>query len=609
MKKIQYPLISIGALLVLLFLIFATTIFLNHTSQIESKKIEENLHTLSQNNVNTVNFAFSEYTRSLFIGLRGIESNSTYKNPEDVIPFLQIIEEEGSFLCVSIDTKENTIYTSCDKVTTLQTIPTYTPINDTTIFISDAYFDTIHETQVVSIKIPMSNAFKGMYLNGKIKTTTLSQMLEKSFFTSGGFFHIIDGNGAYLASSDSGIELLMDISFIEAMPLVTFIDGYDFETTSEAFLSGKTGMTKYWFEGHTRYLYYIPVGISNWMLTSVIPEEEVMQGAQLHQRVGIIFAVSVLTAIAILFMCVFHDEKKAHTETQFLQKSIQSLADITHKAIIEWDYKTHTLSSISDYAALFGRDLVNIDIRKNAEDLPIFCKDDKEIVRYVFDTIVKCEQIQEARFRIKHENGSFLWCKYSSSIVKDTRGNPIKSIAFLENIDSVVRKTEALQKSAELDSLTQTYNKAHTEALISYELENLQDKTAALFILDFDNFKPLNDTFGHQKGDEVLKETVEGLRKIFRSDDIIGRLGGDEFFIYLKSIESIETIKRKADTVCKSLKKTYTEKDKSVTITYSIGISIAPIHGNDFKTLYKTADKALYQVKNSGKDNFSVYNA
>ncbi len=606
MRKIKY---IAGALIVLLFLSSAIVIFLTRSSFIESEKIKEDLLIITQNNVNTVNFLFTEYARSLIIGSRGIESNKAFSKPEDVTHFLEHISQEGGFLCVSLDTTTNQIYTACGKTYKEKTNVPYDAIENSTIFISDSYYDELHNTQVISVRVPLGAHFEGMYLNGRISTSHLSKVLEKSFYTLGGFFHIIDNNGQYLASSDTGIELLMNYSFIEAMPMVTFEDEYDYEETVSAFLEGKSGLVKYTFDNSTRYLYFMPIGIKNWMLTTIVPSEYIEKNATLHQRAGIILSGSIVAVIIMLFIFIFLEERKSHTETLLLQKSMQTLADKTNKAIIEWDYKTHKLTSVSDYAALFGRKLVSIDIRKNAEDLPIFCKEDRATVRNVFDAILSGTELKDTRFRIKHEDGEFLWCEYSSSVVRDAKGKLIKSIAFLENIDTVVRRTEALQKDAERDSLTGVYNKVHTEALISYELENLEHKTAALFILDFDNFKPLNDTFGHHKGDEVLKETVKGLQRIFRSEDIIGRLGGDEFFIFLKSIESIDTIKMKADTVCKSLKKTYEKDGKSVTVTYSIGISLAPNHGKDFKTLYKTADKALYNVKNNGKDNFALYEA
>ncbi len=114
-------------------------------------------------------------------------------------------------------------------------------------------------------------------------------------------------------------------------------------------------------------------------------------------------------------------------------------------------------------------------------------------------------------------------------------------------------------------------------------------------MIDLDNFKEINDNFGHQYGDKVLTEVAQILQNMFRRDDIVARLGGDEFVVFLVNAASYEVMKPLFQRLCDKLSRTYTQNDISVKISASLGISVAPEQGTTFKELYKKSDMALYQ--------------
>ncbi len=126
--------------------------------------------------------------------------------------------------------------------------------------------------------------------------------------------------------------------------------------------------------------------------------------------------------------------------------------------------------------------------------------------------------------------------------------------------------------------------------------------------MDLDNFKYLNDSFGHLEGDRYLKRIGEILIGMFRKDDLIGRMGGDEFIIYLKNCPSEEFIQRKANEILQRISDAKLEG-----IDYqggaSLGIAIAPMHGTTFRELYDASDRALYLAKRSGKNKYALYQA
>ena len=130
-------------------------------------------------------------------------------------------------------------------------------------------------------------------------------------------------------------------------------------------------------------------------------------------------------------------------------------------------------------------------------------------------------------------------------------------------------------------------------------------KTFALLYIDLDEFKNINDTFGHETGDLLLKEVTKRINKDIRQNDIFARVGGDEFIIILTDVES-SFIAKIAKIILDTLKHDFILKSKKISISVSIGIATYPKNGEDIDTLLKNADIAMYRVKNSGKNNFTL---
>ncbi|MEG1822957.1 MAG: GGDEF domain-containing protein [Clostridiales bacterium] len=157
------------------------------------------------------------------------------------------------------------------------------------------------------------------------------------------------------------------------------------------------------------------------------------------------------------------------------------------------------------------------------------------------------------------------------------------------------------------DELTELSNKATAEYLCtSYLAGNGINKNCVLFIIDIDNFKSINDTMGHKMGDKVLHEMGKNLRSIFREEDIVGRIGGDEFLALMKNTANRSIIETKALGIEKQIK-AVTCDNIMFTPTCSIGIAINEANLFDFDEMFRRADKALYQGKAKGKNQYVIY--
>jgi diguanylate cyclase (GGDEF)-like protein len=169
-------------------------------------------------------------------------------------------------------------------------------------------------------------------------------------------------------------------------------------------------------------------------------------------------------------------------------------------------------------------------------------------------------------------------------------------------------KVASLTTKAQTDALTGLLNREAAVSRITQFLEgDGKNHRHALLMVDLDNFKMINDNFGHFQGDEVLAALSAKIRTAFRSVDIVGRLGGDEFIVLLKHAYSNSIIKRKAIELRSVLEYMYVGGDVSVSVTGSIGISVYDADGKNFEQLYKEADEALYRAKLAGKNKFLFF--
>lgn len=168
--------------------------------------------------------------------------------------------------------------------------------------------------------------------------------------------------------------------------------------------------------------------------------------------------------------------------------------------------------------------------------------------------------------------------------------------------------SEFLLDKSNHDQLTGLYNKTATEELISECIgEYGMADGHVLYIMDIDNFKSINDSLGHSLGDRALAELAKHLSAAARESDVVGRIGGDEFMVFLKSIKNTETVSIKAEELRNAFHTAGAAIPELAKMSGSIGCSRYPDDGSTFEELYKKADKALYETKASGKDGWTIY--
>lgn len=200
--------------------------------------------------------------------------------------------------------------------------------------------------------------------------------------------------------------------------------------------------------------------------------------------------------------------------------------------------------------------------------------------------------------RVRNGKQGIVWCKVDLGVRLED-GKPAAVIGAVSNVDRLMRQSEAYRERAERDSLTQLLNKRYTESCISRIFESNPTRCHALILLDLDNFKQVNDNFGHREGDNVLRACAEHMTSLFRHTDIIGRWGGDEFVVLMTDVPNEEILHRKLGQL---LERGLGDQN----VTRSMGVAMFPRDGHSLDELFCKADRALYAAKRT-KNSYVIY--
>ncbi len=333
---------------------------------------------------------------------------------------------------------------------------------------------------------------------------------------------------------------------------------------------------------------------------------------QIHQ---IIAALTWLCASYVgIFMLVGFDIIRERREQLEKDNLFKQVVQKRYMALIELNCTKDTVTRIINsgvdvelpsepYSAYYIKQLENFifheDFAKTVEN---------ESCEKIVEDFANGKDLSTNVIRVIEKDGSVKWVRcYITAKQDEKSGDIIAVIAYIDDIHEEKENEIKLKHKAQVDPLVGALNKKATESHINRHL--LKQKCGVMFMMDLDNFKSINDNFGHAFGDEVLKSAYLKIAKQFRGDDILGRIGGDEFVAFSLNSINIKEVERKAKAICEQVKCTYCLNDIEVKITCSMGIAIAPKHGCSYKELFEKADKAMYECKKKTKDGYVIYNA
>ncbi|SFQ08041.1 diguanylate cyclase (GGDEF) domain-containing protein [Oscillibacter sp. PC13] len=179
-----------------------------------------------------------------------------------------------------------------------------------------------------------------------------------------------------------------------------------------------------------------------------------------------------------------------------------------------------------------------------------------------------------------------------------------KEIRQLKKLEVI---NEQLKYESTHEGNTGLLNRSAAKDQIESCINSRDGKTVALILIDIDNFKSINDRFGHTVGDKAIFNVAETMRKRFRKTDVLSRFGGDEFAVFIKDVSKTSVLMDRIEDFLSHVTELVIEKNLTIPLTCSVGLAIAQNGEMDFNTLYRHADTALYFSKNNGKNRYCVY--
>ena len=312
-----------------------------------------------------------------------------------------------------------------------------------------------------------------------------------------------------------------------------------------------------------------------------------------------------------VFYCMMVDitaRKKEREAFRLLVERHKVILNQTSDIIFEWDVQRDKMFFSDHWQQKFGYPALSENLQHRLARSPHLHPADKAKFAEIMQSIRAGALYREAEFRVKNKLGEYVWCRMRSTTQFDDAGRPVKAIGVIVDIDAEKREQERLLWQAERDALTGLYNKNAVKQKVQELLRASEPGLLnALLIIDVDDFKEINDRFGHLCGDAVLSDIARQLRGLFRATDVVGRIGGDEFLVFMPQIQNKASAAEKAQAILRAFARVTVDGSARKGLACSIGIALHPRDADGYTGLYHCADQALYRVKEEGKHGFAFY--
>lgn len=304
------------------------------------------------------------------------------------------------------------------------------------------------------------------------------------------------------------------------------------------------------------------------------------------------------------------EQKKMQEMLRMDRERYRIASELSHDVLFEYYVDIDKMVYTDKYLELFGRYPVISDyVKESPNRKDLIHPDDYGVFLEYGKELSMGREFISAECRIKDRHNNYIWCQVMGKTIYSQENKPSRVIGKLVNVDYQKQKLDSLEYKATRDPLTGVYNREVTIKKIEKYIKGNKDGRHVLMFIDFDNFKRVNDNYGHLLGDSVLIHVIDSIRGVFSEGEIIGRIGGDEFAVFIGYVEDDEAIVNKAGILIEALSSTYDDGNYKISTSGSVGIATYPEDGIHYEQLIQCADKALYQVKSMGKKNYMLYSS
>ncbi|HGM3505847.1 TPA: diguanylate cyclase [Clostridioides difficile] len=472
-------------------------------------------------------------------------------------------------------------------------------------------------TVFVNCKIKEDNGATMGIIGVGLKVNSLQTLLKEYDDKFDVVARLIDDKGfVQLASNKTGHE---NINFFEN-------SSSDLSDSKQLILDNKKEQKSFWHSSKKSKSYVVCQYIPSLKWHLVLENDLTVMSKQLHIQFFKGIAVIILIIIFVLFTITrvlkkYKNQIMKLSVSQKLeyQKLLSQSTEELYENIFEIDV-TNNRAGCEDENRYFHEFGLGLNTPYDEALYTIATKQIKEeyaqgyLDTFLPENVLKCYNSGinniSYDFLIKNSEENYHWMRINARIFFWTSDESVRMISYRENIDEEKNRELVLLERSQRDSLTGLYNKGVTEEFISSFLKNKnnQDLEHVFLIFDIDDFKNVNDKYGHAFGDFVISEFALELKSQFREDDIIGRIGGDEFVVLIKNFNSNNyVLMEKLERFCSKINQKKFAEQAEFSIACSVGVAMYPEHGYVYSELYEKADQALYYAKSHGKNSYHVF--
>lgn len=603
------------------FLAVAVLNYNQKTSRRVNEEIHATLESYAQQQADHVRTVLSGQFDSLgafasYLGQAGMEDTETFLNAADAI------RQTQEFYRITMADLNGNGMTNEGIQRNIKNLKEFQAAVKGEQTISEPFISSIEDGYLcVLLAVPIKNpqgeitgVLCGSYTAEQFGTLFLHDNFERNDASV-----LINGQGDVIVASKDEEMVVGDKSLeniYEKTKNEAFLDGHSVEDMQQA-AKNQEKLVSLIQEGEQEYyVTQTPFGYNGWTLLSAMKRGEVDSSYAFVRtyaaRLNIAFAVSFLLGFLLIFY-LFRTERKAlRAQTQKLleekeklevsEERFRLLARDSDVLVFELNNLDHTLEFNENFEKILG---IKPDYQSFLDGKWVY-PDDVTAFSRILPQFSSKKGVMTRNIRFCNFAGVYIWFSVLTSIFADDRGRVVRILGKMMNIDENMREKEALRLRAETDSMTGLYNKMATEELDTHALRKYKGSVCALLIVDMDNLKRINDTLGHTQGDRAIVRFADALQRTFRSTDIVGRIGGDEFMVFLINVQSSHQLILILDAIVKKWDSLYTGEKDDYPVHGSIG-AVMTNGSENFHELYRRADTALYKAKRSGKGGYALY--
>ena len=451
-------------------------------------------------------------------------------------------------------------------------------------------------------------------LVARMDRETISTLTQTNAFQGNTYALLSDAAGNVFAVADQTTQETYSFNlFDEFGSDMALQNGMTEAKLKASFQNGETTETTTYRGGKTYYSVNVPVGVADWFFILAVPGGVADElSTKIITYVLVMLFLVILVHTSVIFqayrhekdaVCVLEQDKELLRQSSELYTMVNRLSN---EVLFTVNMEDGKIQFNDCFETMFGMPApsCSLDHIEDCYQL-IFEPDRPTFMRFIEHMNAGAPEAHE-ELRMKNPRGVVRWKRLEIYAVLDSEGHSRQVVGKITDIHRQKQSLQRLRRKADSDPLTGLLNRGAMELYTKAFLQGEgKEDIHAFLILDFDNFKQVNDTLGHSEGDRMLIAFAHAVSRLFRAGDLIARLGGDEYTMFMKDIDSDQNALEKADQVRGAM--TSISASFGVPVTVSVGIAIYKRDGSTFDALYKAADSALYRVKKSGKNACALF--